>query len=80
MRHDFEQIASVRVKTLSNRDLVASRYLKREKGSLPVDVHRSKNGAVKLPNYYFAKRFAFNGMYEIYVKLFKKEQVKYMKT
>ena len=50
LRHDFEQtfgqIVSVKVKTLSNRDLVASRHLKREKGSLPVDVHRSKNGAV----------------------------------
>ena len=42
LSHDFEQIfgqiVSVRVKTLSNTDLVASRHLKREKGSLPVDV------------------------------------------
>ena len=33
----FWQIISVRVKTLSDTDLVASRRLKREKGSLPVD-------------------------------------------
>ena len=41
LSHDFqqmfEQIFSVRVKTLSDTDLVASRRLKREKGSLPVD-------------------------------------------
>ena len=39
---DFEQIlwqiVSVRVKTLSNTNLVASRNIKEEKGSLPVPV------------------------------------------
>ena len=39
---DFEQIlgqiVSTRVKTLSTTNLVASRYIKREKVSLPVDV------------------------------------------
>ena len=51
--HDFEQmfgqIVSVRVKTLSGTDLVASRHLKREKGSLPVDVRGSKTLLLKLP-------------------------------
>ena len=42
-RHDFDsffcgQIVSTRVKTLSNSNLVASRHIKREKISLPVDV------------------------------------------
>ena len=50
LRHDFEQIfeqiVSVTVKAPSNTDLVVSRHLKGEKGSLPVDVHCSKNGAV----------------------------------
>ena len=38
----FRQIVSIRVKKLSNTNLVASRHIKREKGSLPVDVRRSK--------------------------------------
>ena len=39
----FGQVASVRVKKLSNRRLVASRHIERpEKASLPVDVRRSK--------------------------------------
>ena len=46
----FEQILSVRVESLSNTDLVSSRHLKREKGSLPVDVRRSKTSLLKLPN------------------------------
>ena len=44
---DFEQmfgeIVSVRVKTLSNTNLVASRHMKREKSSLPVEVRRWLN-------------------------------------
>ena len=47
LRHDFEQlfrqIVSMRVKTPSNTNLVASRFIKREKGSLPVDVRRCLN-------------------------------------
>ena len=43
---DFEQIfgqfVSVRVKTLSNTNLVASRHIKREKDSFLVDVRHSK--------------------------------------
>ena len=43
---DFEQILgqnlSLRVKNLSNTNLLAPRYIKREKRSLPVDVRRSK--------------------------------------
>ena len=35
------QIISVRVKTLSNTNMVASRHIKIEKGSLSVDVRRS---------------------------------------
>ena len=42
-RHDFDsffrgQIVCTRVKTRSNSNLVASRHIKREKISLPVDV------------------------------------------
>ena len=43
---DFEQIlghtVSLRIKTLSNTNSMASKHIKREKGSLPVDVRRSK--------------------------------------
>ena len=46
----FGQIVSIRVKTLSNTNMVASRLIKREKGSLPVDVRRSKTSLLKLPN------------------------------
>ena len=42
LSHDFEQIfgqiISLRIKTLGNKNMVASRLIKREKGSLPVDV------------------------------------------
>ena len=45
LSHDFEQIFEqilpVRVKSLSNTDLVSSRHLKTEKGSLPVEMRRS---------------------------------------
>ena len=34
----FGQIVSIRVKALNNTNMVASRVIKREKGSLPVDV------------------------------------------
>ena len=36
------QIVSLRVKTLSNTNLVASRHINAEKSSLPVDMHRPK--------------------------------------
>ena len=36
----FRQIVSIRVKTLSQTNLVASMYIKGEKSSLPVDVRR----------------------------------------
>ena len=46
LSHDFEQIfgqiVSIRIKTLGNKNAVASRLIKREKGLLPVDVRRSK--------------------------------------
>ena len=38
----------IRVKTLSNTNYVASRYIKREKGSLPFDVCRSKTSLLKV--------------------------------
>ena len=34
----FRQIVSIRIKTLGDTNTVASRHIKREKGSLPVDV------------------------------------------
>ena len=45
----FGQIVSIRIKTLGNINVVASRLTKREKGSLPVDVCRSKTSLLKLP-------------------------------
>ena len=53
----FGQIVSIRITTLSNTNTVASRHIKRERGSLPVDVRRSKTSLLKLPiNTYFALR------------------------
>ena len=46
----FLQIVSIRAKKLSNTNLVASRYFKREKSSRPVDVRRSKTSLLKLPS------------------------------
>ena len=46
----FVQIVAISVKTLSNTNLVASRLIKREKGSLPVNVRRSKMSLLKLPS------------------------------
>ena len=43
------QIVSVKVKTPNNTDLVASEHIKREKGSLPVDVRQSKTSLLKRP-------------------------------
>ena len=45
----FGQIVSVRMKTLGNINTVASRLIKGGKGSLPVDVRRSKTSLLKLP-------------------------------
>ena len=44
----FEQIASLRVKKLGKTNLVASRHFKTEKGSLLVDVRRTKTLLPKL--------------------------------
>ena len=50
---DFEQILGqivfLRKKALSNTNLVASRHIKSEKGSLPVDVRRSKTFLLTTP-------------------------------
>ena len=43
------QIVSLRVKTLSNTNLVAPRHITGETGSLPVVVLRSKTSLLKLP-------------------------------
>ena len=52
LRRDFEQIfgqiVSIRVKTLSNTNLVGPRHIKREKRLLPVDFRRSKTSLLKL--------------------------------
>ena len=53
----FGQIVSIRIKTLGNINTVASRLTKREKGSLPVDVRRSKTSLLKLPIVARIKRF-----------------------
>ena len=45
----FGQIVSSRVKARSNTDLVASRYIKKEKGLLPVDARGSKTSLLELP-------------------------------
>ena len=45
----FGQIVSIRIKTLGNTNMVASRLIERGKGSLPVDVRRSKTSLLKLP-------------------------------
>ena len=45
----FGQIVSIRIKTLGNTNMVALRLSKTEKGSLPVDVLRSKTSLLKLP-------------------------------
>ena len=45
----FGQIVSVRIKTLGNTNTVASTLFNRGKGSLPVDVRRSKTSLLKLP-------------------------------
>ena len=51
MKRDFEQvfgqIVSVTVKTPDNTNLVASRHIKRGKGSLPVNMHQSKTSLLK---------------------------------
>ena len=54
LSRDFEkffwQIVSIRIKTLvDNTNMVASRLIKREKGSLPVDMRRSKTSLLELP-------------------------------
>ena len=53
LRHDFEQmfgqIFSIRVKTLSNTNLLPSRHIIIEKGPLPVDARLSKTSLLKLP-------------------------------
>ena len=59
LSHDFEQlfrqIASMRVKTPSNTNLVALRHIEKEKGSLPLDMRRSKTLLLNLPSDKFFK-------------------------
>lgn len=44
----FGQIVPIRMKTLSNTNLVVSQQIKRERTSLPVDVRRSKTPLLQL--------------------------------
>ena len=46
----FGQIVSISVKELNNTNLVASRHIKRERASLPVDACSSKTCLLNLPN------------------------------
>ena len=62
----FEQNVSLRVKTLSNTNLVASRYIKREKHSLPVDVRRSKTSLVKLPIIWLSQQVLLISSIKVY--------------
>ena len=48
----FGQIVSIRVKTLSHTNVVASRHIKREKSSPPIEVRRSKTLLPKPPDYF----------------------------
>ena len=43
------QIASIRVKTLSKTNFIASGHIKREKALLSIDVRRSNTSMLKLP-------------------------------
>ena len=42
LAHFLRQIVSIRVRTLSNSNLVVPSYIKRNRTSLPVDVRHSK--------------------------------------
>ena len=53
---NFGQIVSMRMKTLGNTNMVASRLIKREKSSLPVDVCRSKTALITRPSPYSLKQ------------------------
>ena len=44
------QIVFIREKKLRNTNFLASRHIKEEKASLPVDVHRSKSSLLRVPN------------------------------
>ena len=48
----FRQIVSMKIKTLSHTNSVASRYIKGEKSSVPVDVRRWKTLLLNLPIHY----------------------------
>ena len=52
------QMVFIRVKKLSNSNLVVLRHIKSEKTSFPFDVRHSKTFLLKLPNkYYIMTRF-----------------------
>ena len=48
LAHIFGQIVCRRVKTFSKTNVVASRHTKMKKGTLPVDVRRSKTSLLTL--------------------------------
>ena len=72
LSHDFEQIfgqiVSIRIKTLGNKNTVASRLIKREKGLLPVDVRRSKTSLLKLPIMRQQRRREMNRLASFFVR------------
>ena len=65
--HIFAQIASIRVKTHSNTNLVASRQFKMEKASLPVDVRRSKTSLITRPIISFRPRLSQKKCMQFYL-------------
>ena len=46
----FRQMVSIRVKTLSNKNLAASRHIKREKAHFRLTLRHSKTPLLKPPN------------------------------
>ena len=54
----FWQFVLVRVKILRETNLVASRNIKRENASLPVDVLRPGTSLLKLPNKLDSERYS----------------------
>ena len=64
----FAQIVSIRVKTLSNTNLVASRQFEMENGSLPVDVRGSKTALLKLLDISFRPRLSQKKCMQFYLE------------
>ena len=63
----FAQIVSIRVKTLINTNVAASRQFKMEKGSFLVDVRRSKTSLLKLLIISFGPRLSQKKCIQFYL-------------